>query len=284
MTMQQTRQRREAVGTIHDIVGAMRAIAAGRIQGAQRALAAAARYEAVVLQGLAELLAEVAGLPPPDGAARTRMLVVMTSEQPLCGSFNQNVLTLAERRTEELRQLGGLELVIVGQRGVRQLAGRGLIPDAIEAAATSLDGLRDVVKRLSARIDPRYAAGQIGALHVIYNRYQSVSEQIPSEVALLPLDPAQLPPVPRRRPALDRHLPRPELLAGLISEYAFIRLYRLAAESFVSEQASRLIAMDGATRNTEQMLQDLLALERRERQGEITRQVLELVAARFAGE
>jgi F-type H+-transporting ATPase subunit gamma len=77
-------------------------------------------------------------------------------------------------------------------------------------------------------------------------------------------------------------LPLPDLLAGLIGECAFIRLYRIAADSFASEQASRLTAMDGATRSTEAMLHDLLDLERRERQEEITRQVLELIAARFA--
>jgi F-type H+-transporting ATPase subunit gamma len=66
--------------------------------------------------------------------------------------------------------------------------------------------------------------------------------------------------------------------------YAFISLYRIACDSFASEQASRLLAMDGATRNTERMVNHLLDLERRERQWEITRQVLELIAARFAAE
>lgn len=70
----------------------------------------------------------------------------------------------------------------------------------------------------------------------------------------------------------------------LIGEYAFISLYRIAADSLASEQASRLLAMDGATRNTERMLNSLIDLERRERQGDITRQVLELIAARFAVE
>ena len=68
------------------------------------------------------------------------------------------------------------------------------------------------------------------------------------------------------------------MLAGLISQFAFISIYRIAADSHASEQASRLLAMDGATRNTEKMLKSLFDLERRERQGEITRQVLELIA------
>ena len=74
------------------------------------------------------------------------------------------------------------------------------------------------------------------------------------------------------------------LLAGFISQYAFISLYRLLAESYTSEQASRLIAMDAATRNTQRLFESLVDLERRERQDEITRQVLELVASRFAGD
>ena len=61
--------------------------------------------------------------------------------------------------------------------------------------------------------------------------------------------------------------PRP----GSCDEYVFISLYLIAAESFASEQASRLVAMDSSTRNTEQMLETLIDLERRERQGEITR-------------
>ena len=80
----------------------------------------------------------------------------------------------------------------------------------------------------------------------------------------------------------NRYLPPADLLAGLVDEYAFISLYLIAAESYASEQASRLIAMDASTRNTEQMLETLIDLERRERQAEITREVLELIAARFA--
>jgi F-type H+-transporting ATPase subunit gamma len=283
MALEQTHRRRQAVGTIHDIVSAMRAIAAGRIQGAQRALAAARRYEEVVRRGIAALATRsgVQSLPAiEDGAA---LLVVLTSEQPFCGAFNQDVLALAGRRYDELRRQGPLHLVVIGQRGVRQLASRGIAPDASEPAATSLQGLRDLVKRLAQMIDARYAARQAGALHVIYNRYQSVSEQVPTEEQILPLDPGSLPaPAPPLATDYYGYLPVPVLLAGLISEYAFIRLYRMAADSYASEQASRLVAMDGATRNTEKMLDALLDLERRERQGQITRQVLELIGARFA--
>jgi F-type H+-transporting ATPase subunit gamma len=283
MSLEQTVRRRQAVSTIHDIVGAMRAIAAGRIQGAQHAQAVARRYQEVVLQAISVLAAqsEVRSLPSVEG--RPPLLVVLTSEQPLCGAFNQDVLVLAMPRWSELSRTPGASLIVVGQRGLKHLATQGILPDASEPAATTVSGLRDLVKRLAHRIDQCFAEGKAGSLSVIYSRYQSVSEQVPTEELVLPLDLTTLPgsATPPANP-YQRYLSVPVLLAGLVSEYAFISLYQAAADSFASEQASRLVAMDGATRNTERMLDALLSLERRERQGEITRQVLELIGARFA--
>jgi F-type H+-transporting ATPase subunit gamma len=282
MSLEQTQRRRKAVGTIHDIVSAMRAIAAGRIQNAQRALSSARRFQQIVQKAIVGLTENLGELSLPNIAGRPALLMVMTSEQPLCGAFNQNVLDLAERRWHEMTADGPVHLVVVGRRGVRQIATRHIPVDHAEPAATSLTGLRDLAKRLAAVVEQRFAAGKLGPLHVIYSRHQSISQQVPTEERILPLDLLSM----RRATPLPetpyyRYVESPVLLAGLISQYAFISLYRIAADSHASEQASRLLAMDGATRSTEKMLKTLNDLERRERQGEITRQVLELIAARF---
>lgn len=284
MTREETHRRRQSVATIHDIVSAMRSIAAGRIQGAQRALAVARRYQEVVLRAIAALPPEAIALPPLS-AESCSTLLVMTSEQPLCGSFNQDVLALAEARWHELRDTGRVQLVVVGQRGLRQLASREIVADASESAVTSLQGLRDLVKRLSRMVGSMHVAGTLGTLRVIYNRYQSITEQIPTEEVILPPD------LKRMRESVSpitgrfhRYLEPSVLLANLISEFAFIDLYRIAADSFASEQASRLVAMDGASRNTERLLTELTDLEQRERQEAVTREILELISARFAGE
>jgi F-type H+-transporting ATPase subunit gamma len=280
MTWEQTRRQRQAVDTIHDIVSAMRSVAAGRIQGAQRALAAARRYHDGVLRALAMVLGQAP--PPTESSGGPTTLVVLTSEQPLCGPFNQQVLELAERRWHELRVTGEVYLVAVGHRGIRQWLTRGITPNASEAAATSLYGLRDLVKRLAGLLSRRQVEAGAGEVRVIWSRYHSVTEQIPTEDKILPPDrmhlAARAAPVPSR---FHRYLPTDKLLAGVIHEYVFISLYRIAADSFASEQASRLVAMDAATHNAERRQQTLLELERRERQDEITRQVLELIGARF---
>lgn len=283
MSLEETKRRRQAVNTIHDIVSAMRAIAAGRIQNAQRALAASRRYDEVVRRGLAALVRDVPeiNLPFPDSERST--LIVMTSEQPLCGSFNQNVLALVERRWKELCDENRPYLVLVGQRGRRPLAASGIVPDTVEAAATTLPGVRDLVKRLARLIGGRLASGDMGTLRVIYSRYQSVSEQTPVEEQLLPPNADVLRTVssPLDVRSYHHYLDPPALVGGLIGEFALVSLYRIAAESYASEQASRLVAMDGATRNSERMAASLAALGQRERQDEVTRQVLELINARF---
>ena len=176
------------------------------------------------------------------------LLLMMTSEQPLCGTFNQGVLSLAERRLHELREQGKARVVIVGHRGLRQWMAHEPPPDAVEAAPTSVHGIRDTVKRLATLVDRRFAAGSLGELRAVYNKYKSISEQVPTEEQILPIDLARLrTSTPRVTTRFDRQLPDPVLLAGLLSQYAFIRLYRIAADSFASEQASRLTAMDGAT-------------------------------------
>jgi F-type H+-transporting ATPase subunit gamma len=282
MTWEATHRRKQAVETVHDVVSAMRAIAAGRIQGAQRALASARRYHEVVMRSMAILLDGATSLPTDPGH-RPTTLVVMSSEQPLCGSFNPNVLGFAEDRWQALRETWDAHLVVVGQRGIHQLIARGAEVSAGEPAATSLEGLHDLVKRLADLLEKRHSTGDLGSLLVVFNRYQSLSEQVPTEVRLLPPD---LEPIrrsaPSRRSEFHRYLSPAELLGGLVQEYLFINLYLVAVESFASEQASRLVAMDSSTRNTERMLETLRDLEHRERQGEITAQVLELIGARFA--
>lgn len=281
MTREATQRRREAVETVHNVVSSMRAIAAGRIQGAQRALEGARRYHEVVHRGMSWLLSHSASANVGVDHSPT-VLLVMTSEQPLCGSFNPNVLALAERRWKELQQEGEALLFVVGQRGTRQLLARGVKPAGVEPAATSLEGLHDLVKRLANLLGTRYAAGELGSLRVVYSGFQSVSEQVPTEVQILPPDLDKIHSSGGALPPRFHHYLSPsDLLAGLVNEYAFISLYLIAAESFASEQASRLVAMDASTRNTEQMLETLIDLERRERQSEVTRQVLELISGRF---
>ncbi|MFO1019820.1 MAG: FoF1 ATP synthase subunit gamma [Planctomycetales bacterium] len=284
MTLEETQRRTQVVSAIHDIVGALRTIAAGRIQGAQRSLLASRNYRDVVQEALVAAAGENPPSRLPHVSHRAPLLVVLTSEQPLCGAFNQNVLDFAERRWQELNRNRKPLLMGVGRRGLKLMSQRGISCDFSAPGATSLSGVRDAIRKVASVIDRLIAEHKVGSVYVVYNRYQSVSEQIPHEERILPIDLRAFPKsagLPCPGP-IHHYLTKPELLAGLVGEYSFISLYQAALDSFAGEQASRLTAMDGASRNTDRMLDELKELERRERQGLITAQVLEQIADRAA--
>lgn len=283
MSLEQVRQHREAVAGIHDIVSAMRAIAAGRIRGAQRTLESVRLYHDVVMRAAAIALS---GAAPPqrNGDGYPVGLLVMTSEQPLCGALAQNIVREAVQRYRELSEAGEVHLLAAGRRGARQLNAEDVPLDMAEPAITSLNGAPDLVKRLAEQLSAHYAAGRLRTVRVIYSRYASVTEQVPTEELILPPDLSAISgPVSADMGRYFRYLPSADLLRGILEEYVYITLYRITAEMFASEQASRMVAMDGATRSSERMLDDLRAQENRERQHQITQQVLELIAGRLPG-
>jgi F-type H+-transporting ATPase subunit gamma len=282
VSLQELRNHRCAVEGVRNVVSAMRATAAGRIQAAQRAMTAARQYREVVVRGLAA--ADPQGKLAVSGSTSdVRLLIVLMSEQPLCGGFNHAVIDRAIAAHRDSSHDSKIELVAVGQRGSRVMTARGLKPDHIEPGSTSIAGLRNLIRRLANRVDHGYAVGEFATVNVIYARYRSVSEQVPTLEQILPIEPSIIP-LSHNPAVFCRYLPDPQLIAELVSQFAYISLYHAAAESYASEQASRLVAMDGATRNTDRMVDELTGLERRERQHEITRQMLELNAGRFAGE
>jgi F-type H+-transporting ATPase subunit gamma len=123
----------------------------------------------------------------------------------------------------------------------------------------------------------------LAEVRVIYGRYVSLSEQVPTEEQLLPPNMAELQAQgSKHRRIYSRYMPADELGQALLTEYAFIALYRIAAQMLTSEQAARLVAMDGATRTAERMMQTLRVQVNQARQEKITNDVLELVAVRFA--
>jgi len=224
-------------------------------------------------------------IPPAAGKkAGDTALLVMTSEQPFCGGLTQNVVTAAEARSAEMAKTTRVQLFVAGRRGAAQFASRGIQPQLVVEGATSLEGVDEVVKRLAEPLATLFTAGDLSSVRVIYASYKSLGEQVPTEESILPPDVRQLRgvAVPETGRNYYHYLSHGDLVTGILAEYAFVSLYRIAVEMFVSEQAARLVAMDTATRHAESTLESLRARERQERQKEVTRQVLELVNARLA--
>ncbi len=262
---------------LREIVHSMRSLAAVTIRRAEESLLSVREYADLVV----DLLRQTAPLLPLGwawGAAGGRAAIfIFSSDQGLCGQFNERVVDFA---LEQARALGGATPMVIGERGAALLRERGIEPALFESSPRSLAGMEGAVRLLARRVFEAYAppAG-FATLHLAYNRYESAGGYTPVREQILP------PPLARLiEAAPGRPLPPPRLYtspervaARLIEEYLFIELYRALGESLASENGARLRAMDEAIHNIDQTIESLTLQYRISRQEEITAEILDVV-------
>lgn len=263
------------LASMHDLLGvvsAMRSMAAARVQQAQAALGGIRGFTEVVDAGLAQAIAL---LPPGQaaggGGGRARHgLILFTAEHGFVGGFNERLLeALPPARP-------GLDLFIVGSRGIALAGERGIEPVWSLPMATQVSAVTDIVRRISDELYRRFDAGDLSTVGILYGGFHGGGHWTVETRSLLPLDPGQLPLPTGAAPPLT-NLPPQSLVQRLVAEHFFANLAHAAMESFASENAARLATMQSARDHIAERLDDLTAVERRLRQEEITAELMELV-------
>lgn len=271
----ETRARIAGMGELLDIVGAMRSLAAMRMQEALGRLDGIRSYAGA----MADAIADAALLLPPDGhgsTAGSRALVVCTAEHGFVGGFNERLVSAA------LAALAPRDLLVVlGTRGALLAEEKGRPADFDLPMATRCAAVPDMVNRLSAELYRRIAGGTLGAVAVMFARYRPGAPAAIETRRLLPLDPALLRPRRAAQPPLH-NLPPAVLHERLVAEHVFALLTEAAVESLASENAARFAAMDAARDNVGQRLELLRREAREARQSEITTELIELVTGAAA--
>ena len=219
------------------------------------------------------------------GKSPTTLVLVVSGNRGLCGGYNANVLTLAERFLEAQAAAGRkTEVHMVGKKGISRFRFRK-IPMA-KSIATIGDNptLGDAEELLRTFVD-RFLAGEVGRVVVIATRYLSSSVQKPIEFQLLPL--AILPPkaeltlgaAPAPRQGLEFiYVPdMKDVLEALVPLVVKVVLFRMLVEARTSEHVARRVAMKMATDNAEQMIHTFTTRYNRQRQAGITKQIMEVV-------
>jgi F-type H+-transporting ATPase subunit gamma len=274
------------LGELASVVGAMRSLAAVRVQQAHGALPAILKYTAVIEGALADAYALGPPAGEPSGAAGAgsgSTTIVFSSEQGFVGAFNEHVL---ERAAAELSRPDD-SLFVVGARGASLAAERRLAVAWTASMSTHGGGVADVARGVGQEVYRRAARGEIRRVTLVYARS---SGGAPSEVVvstLLPVDPtpylsagaaAGTPPL--------TNLPPRDLVERLIDELVLAELMRAAMESFASENTARLATMEAAHTNIDRKVEELSRDERQRRQDEITTELLDIVtgAEAVAGE
>lgn len=273
--------RLHSIRELHSVVDTMRAMAAVSVQQAQSALDGIRRYADVIGVSLAEAVALLAPEDPslPNGRRpdAPQGLLLFAGEHGFAGSFNERLLTEAQADDGDGDRSGRKTTVfVVGERGGLTAHEYGVDIAWSTSMATHAGAITTTARRVTDEIYRRYAAGQLAALDMLFAHYDGGGRSTVTRQSLLPVDLALFPPPAKPARPLTNLAP-PDLVMRLVEEYVFGEIAHAAMESFASENGTRMVTMQSASRNIEDKIAELEQSARRLRQEEITTEMLDVV-------
>jgi len=284
------RKRTRAVGSIRTIMRTMEMVATARFKQMHDRAVAARPYIDRLSELIGDMVARCDGeklehpLLAPADESKPDVLLLITSNRGLCGSYNHGVFRLALERLGQVIEAGlQAEVHVVGKRGLRTLRARGF---HVDRAYTGWDSIPsyEQVGELTDRFVEQFLEGRIAGLEIAYTQFVSSETQSPAIAQVLPLGVLE---APRRRlpiagePAPYEFMPSVKAVVNeLLPKVVPMRIYQCFMDSAASEQMMRIKSMRLATENADEMLRDLRMRYNRLRQTEITKELAEIVGGR----
>ena len=279
------KNRIESVKSTRKITKAMQMVAAAKLRRAQEAAEASRPYTERFNAVMSGLAASVGGsdtapkLLSGTGSDKVQLLVVMTSERGLCGGFNTNIVKLAKARARELLAEGKeLKILTVGKKGRDQMRrdfGAYLIGhvDLSEVKRLGYVDAQGIAKDILARFD----AEEFDVATIFYAEFVNVVSQIPTAKQIIPakFDGGE---ADEASTLFDYEPSEEAILADLLPRGVATAIFSALLENAASEQGARMSAMDNATRNAGEMIDDLTIQYNRSRQAVITNELIEIIS------
>ncbi len=289
-SLKDLRNRINSVKATQKITKAMQMVAAAKLRHAQEAAEAARPYSErmnAVIARLAGNLKDAQGVSPflaGTGREDVHLLVVCTAERGLCGAFNTNIVKLAVRHIEELRAQGrAVRLLCVGRKGhdVLKRAYRDLMIDRpVEFRQVKRIGFAQA-HEVADRLIRMFEAGEFDVCTLFYAEFRSVISQKPKALRLIPASIEEIADETEDAGAGAAYEYEPdekEILNDLLPRNIAVQVFRALLENAASEQGARMTAMDNATRNAGEMIRALTLDYNRQRQAQITKELIEIIS------
>jgi len=288
------RDRIRSVKSTKKITSAMKMVAASKLRRAQDQAEASQPYASTMANMLARVAANVTIGPNSSkllvgtGSEQRHMLVMVTADRGLCGGFNSNLYRDAQKYAQALMAEGKeVSLICAGTKG-RDLARRSM-PDQIEKSFTGITAKTPIEyvdsQEVSDYVLAQFEAGTFDVCTLIYNEFRSVMVQKPVRQQLIPFNlPTDVEANDNEEAAeitkspYDFEPAEEEILNALLPKNIAVQIYRAFLDSAAGEQAARMTAMDSATRNASEMIDDLTLEYNRARQAYITKELIEIIS------
>ncbi|MDQ3168752.1 MAG: ATP synthase F1 subunit gamma [Acidobacteriota bacterium] len=279
------RRRIRAVKSTQQITKAMKMVSASKLRRAQERLVSARPFATEMLRVLNGLAARVEPDAHPlleNRAASTgpTLLIVITADRGLAGSFNANVVKGANNFIAKDNPADGVALGLVGRKGREFFVRRGF-DVRYEAINIFMKLEYAEAKKIADAAIEEFTSGRVSSVYLVYNEFKSIMTQRVVLERLLPIPKLEIEAAPEKNGQQIDYLfePGPEqILGSLLPRHVETQIWRALLESAASEHAARMTAMDAATRNSSEILDSLTLYMNKVRQAAITREIIEVVS------
>lgn len=282
-SLKEVKNRIVSVISTQQITKAMKMVAAAKLRRSQERITQMRPFA----QKLSSILQNLSNAQSDDGdnwystvrEEKNILIVAVTSDRGLCGSFNSSVFKgvnrLVAEKYENQYKSGHVTFLAVGKKALEYYTKRknNVVRDFSTAF---LDLSFDTAANIAEYIMQEFRAGKYDKVEIVYNEFKNVATQILRVEQFLPI----LPPVVEEKTAEVDYIYQPsqaEIIEGIIPKSLKVQLYKALADSNAAENGARMTAMDKATENAGDLLKELRLTYNRTRQAAITKEILEIV-------
>ena len=283
-SMRDIKRRRSSIQSTGQITRAMKLVATVKLQKAREKAEHTRPYSDGVYQTMQSILERSAGIIHPylqGGESPRKAVIVMTSNRGLAGGYNSNIVKLVTRSGMKKEEM---DIYAVGKKG-RDALERAGCRIAADCSEMSVEPSYADAAVLGRKVLDSFVKGEVGEIWLAYTSFVNTVVHEPKLIRLLPVAQEERPADSENGSSklqMNYEAEEESILEMLIPKYVVSMIYGGMLEAVASENGARMQAMDSATGNAEEMLEDLTLLYNRARQGAITQELTEIISGAAA--
>ncbi len=281
-SLKDIRARIQSTKNTQQITSALKLVSASKLKRAQNNVVNLRPYAKALKQMIYDLAASERAqhaLLEKRNNVQNLLLVVVSSDRGLCGSFNSSINKYTTKYLEENKdKYAKMDVIFVGKKARDFFARKDLKPvDTITDLAREIS--YSMAANIAGRVMKAYLQGHYDEVRFVYNEFKSaISQEVRCET-LLPIDPlTDVDATKENKFSSDLIIePAPQvMIEELLNKYFSVQVYRSLSESVASEHGARMTAMENATKNAGEMIRNLSLTYNKLRQASITSELIEI--------
>ena len=277
-SMRDIKRRRDSIQSTGQITKAMKLVSTVKLQKSRAKAENSKPYFNLMYETISSVLQKSGNINHKyliAGESPKKAVIAITSNRGLAGGYNNNIVKLVN----VWLPAADTQVYAIGRKGRDGLARKGFTIQADYSEVINEPLYRDAADITLELLDA-FAQGEIGEIYLAYSSFKNTVTQIPKLIKLLPVELEESEGSGESKAqALMNYEPNEEaVLDSIVPKYMSSLIYGALLEAVASENGARMTAMDYATSNAEEMIEDLSLQYNRARQGAITQELTEIVA------